>query len=308
MTWLLLLGLAHAFLVWFGDILATYAVLGFPLMLFRERRNRTLLVWTVVLFLVPLLLLGLFVGATQLALHSPEASEMRRELAEIRQGAQAMAATAREVYSGGSYLATLPVRASEVAMVYRYSFMGAPGILAMFLVGLNLGRRRFLREAHRHLPAIRRWLVILACIGLPANAVLAVTLSAVDQGVPSPGLLIQQAAFTVGGPALCFAYVLGVLLLLQREQWRRRLGPLAAVGRMALTSYLTHSLVLTTVANGYGLGLYGRIGPAAGVVLALALFASQVVLSNWWVRRFRFGPVEWLWRSLSYLRLQPMRR
>lgn len=308
MSWLLLLGTAHAFLLWFGDILATYALLGFSLILFRRRATRTLLVWTVVLFLIPLLLMALFVVPPLLAPHSPAAAETEREFAEMRQGARAMTATAREVYSSGTYLETLPVRASEVALVYRYSFIGAPGILAMFLVGLNLGRRRFLREAHRNLSGIRRWLGILACIGLPANAVLVVTMTTVDQGIPSAGLLLQQIAFTVGGPALCFTYVLGVVLLLRRESWRRRLLPLAAVGRLALTSYLTHSLVFTTIANGYGLGFYGRVGPAAGLALAVALFAAQIALSNWWLRRFRFGPFEWLWRSLSYLRLQPIRR
>jgi uncharacterized protein len=308
LSWLLLIGAAHAFLLWFGDILATYALVGFPLILFRKRKNLTLLVWTIALAPIPLLLMALFVGAVQLALHSPAAADVEQDLLEMRQRSSAMTETAREVYANGSYSEMLPVRAREVGLIYQYSFMAVPGILAMFLIGLNLGRRRFFHRVPEQLPAIRRWFGILVLIGLPANAVLTATMGSIDQVVPSPALLLQQIAFTFGGPALCFAYVLGILLLLQDERWRQRLTPLAAVGRMALTNYLTHSILFTTIANGYGLGLYGRVGPAAGLVMALALYAVQVVLSNWWLRRFRFGPMEWLWRSLSYLRPQPLAR
>ena len=306
--WLLLFGAAHAFLVWFGDILALYALLGFPLILFRKRKNRTLLIWTIVLCLVPVLLMTLVVGLLQIGLHSPAAPEIEKDFAESRQHAVELTETAREAYSTGSYAEILPVRAREVGFIYTYIFFSAPGVLAMFLIGLNLGRRRFFRHVPEHLPAIRRWLIILALVGLPANAVFAVTTLLVDQAVPSPAMLLQQVGFSIGTPALCFTYVLGVLLLLQREAWRRRLAPLAAVGRMALTNYLTHSLVFTTVANGYGLGFYGRVGPAAGLLLALGLYAVQIGLSNWWLGRFRFGPMEWLWRSLSYLSPQPLRR
>jgi uncharacterized protein len=77
---------------------------------------------------------------------------------------------------------------------------------------------------------------------------------------------------------------------------------------MALTNYLTQSLVMTWVYNGYGLGLYGKVGPAAAAFLCVALFALQIVVSRWWLSQYRFGPAEWLWRSLTYAKLQPMRR
>ena len=108
--------------------------------------------------------------------------------------------------------------------------------------------------------------------------------------------------------ALCFFYVLLITLLAQRAAWRRRLAPLEAVGRMALTNYLMHSVVFTMLANGYGFGLYGRVAPSVGVLLTLMMFMLQIPLSAWWLSRFRFGPVEWLWRSLTYRGLQPMRR
>ncbi len=77
---------------------------------------------------------------------------------------------------------------------------------------------------------------------------------------------------------------------------------------MALTNYLTHTVVFTTLANGYGAGLYGRVSLTAGLVMTLAMFAIQIALSVVWLKRFHFGPLEWLWRSLTYGKLQPMRR
>jgi uncharacterized protein len=84
------------------------------------------------------------------------------------------------------------------------------------------------------------------------------------------------------------------------------LTPLAAVGRTALSNYLLQSLICTTIFYSYGLGLFGRVGPAAGTALAVVIYAVQVPLSRWWLRRFQFGPMEWLWRSLTYMKRQPM--
>jgi uncharacterized protein len=309
MLWLLVIGACHAFLIWFGDILATYALIGFWLILFARRKSTTLLVWTIVMLLLPLALLTGIVGILELAKLSPEATaEVEQGFAENREQAQERLEAARVGYAAGGYREILPLRARQVATSYSYFFFGAPGILAMFLLGLNLGRRRFFHDPAPHLPIIRRWIGWLFVVGLAANALMVVLVRSVDQIVPSPAMLLQQVTFLVGGPALCFAYVGGIVLLAQRESWRRLLMPLAAVGRMALTNYLMHSLVFTTLANGYGGGLYGKVSPSVGLLLTLAMFAIQIPLSNAWLRRFRFGPVEWLWRSLTYLRLQPMRR
>ena len=108
--------------------------------------------------------------------------------------------------------------------------------------------------------------------------------------------------------ALAFVY-LGVLVLLfhRSATWRRRLGYLAPVGRMALTNYLTQSVLYLVLFTGVGFGLYGDVGPAWCVALALIIFASQMAFSAWWLARYRFGPAEWVWRTLTYGQLQPMR-
>jgi uncharacterized protein len=96
-------------------------------------------------------------------------------------------------------------------------------------------------------------------------------------------------------------YVLTVVRLAQIPVWQRRFAPIAAAGRMPLTNYLMQTLIATAIFYGWGFGLWGRVGPAAGLVLAFAIyFAIQVPLSLWWLRRFNYGPLEWLWRLATY--------
>ncbi len=113
--------------------------------------------------------------------------------------------------------------------------------------------------------------------------------------------------FAIGVPALSFFYISTLVLLFQKEAWKRRLAPLAAVGRTTLSNYLLQSVVWTTIFYSYGLGLYGKVSPALGMALTVLIFTLQIMLSVWWLKNFRFGPAEWLWRTLTYGKLQPMR-
>ena len=103
-------------------------------------------------------------------------------------------------------------------------------------------------------------------------------------------------------------YAAAVALVVSIPAWARRLQPLAAVGRMSLTTYLTQSLISVTLFYHYGFGLYGRVGYDGVLGITVTVFALQVCASVWWLRRFRFGPMEWLWRSTAYGKAQPMRR
>ena len=106
---------------------------------------------------------------------------------------------------------------------------------------------------------------------------------------------------------MTFFYASTIILLTQRETWQRRLAPLGAVGRMALSNYLLQSLICTAIFYSYGLALFGKVRPSLGLLLTTIIFLIQIPLSVWWLRRFQFGPVEWLWRSLTYWQCQPMR-
>lgn len=176
----------------------------------------------------------------------------------------------------------------------------------MMLLGIYTGKRRILNDIPGNLPFIRKvwlWGLILGVFG---NFLYVYFGHFSSRSVPSPQLLISLMGQTFGAPALAFFYMATLTLLAERPVWRRRLAPLSCVGRMALTNYLAQSLICTTLFYGYGFGLYDRIGIAAGIVLTLAIYAMQIGWSIWWLRRFRFGPMEWLWRTLTYGRRQPM--
>ncbi len=110
-----------------------------------------------------------------------------------------------------------------------------------------------------------------------------------------------------GALILALGYIAVLTLLIENETWKKRLSFLAPVGRMALTNYLLHSVAFAIAFLGYGFGLFGKVGPFWGLMIAIPVFIFQIFASRWWLRRFRFGPVEWLWRSLTYLKFQPMR-
>jgi uncharacterized protein len=107
---------------------------------------------------------------------------------------------------------------------------------------------------------------------------------------------------------LALAYAAGLLLVLQSPRAARLAAPFAAVGRMALTNYVAQSVILGWLFYGFGLGLSGRLGSAAAAAIGIVLYVVQLVFSRAWLRRYRFGPVEWLWRSITYGQRLPMRR
>jgi uncharacterized protein len=307
---LLVIGLAHAFLFWWGDILTYYALLGFVLLLFRHKAPRALLVWAGAFVLAPIVINTLLVGALTLGRATPEgAAQLEATLAQTEAAYRAAFEQALAVYGGSDFIAMIPQRIGDwgfatVGVLYGGMLFV---VLAMFLLGLYLGKQRHLHHASEHLPAWRKvfaWGVLVGLVGNVLYVALARAGSALE---PSWGTLVGLVGFLVGAPALSLAYASGLVLLVQRPSWLKRLRPLAPVGRMALSNYLLQTLIATTLVYGYGLGLYGRIGPAAGVALTLAIFAVQLSLSRWWLARFRFGPLEWLWRSLTYGRLQSLR-
>lgn len=128
-----------------------------------------------------------------------------------------------------------------------------------------------------------------------------------DHALPSWARQFKSLSDMIGLRALGLSYASGLILLLRNLNWRQRLAPLASVGRTALSNYLLQSVVAVALFFSVGLGLYGQVSPVAGAFLATVFFAIQTLFSVLWLKRFRFGPVEWLWRSLAYGRIQRMR-
>ena len=304
---LLGIGLLHEYLLWEGDILVAYALLGFLLLAFRNRKPKTLLIWVVICMVLPLLVYAVFYGFYFLAALIPEtAGEMQQGLAQDSAEYARKTAENLRVFREGTFAEIFVQRARNVSFLWQFMMFTLPMIFAMFLLGLYAGRRRIFQDLAAHPDLVRKTLIYGFWLGIPANAIYATCFS-LHESQLSLIWMIAAVAIAVGGPALALAYAASITLCWQRGARLRILQFLAAAGRMALTNYLLQSLICTTIFYSYGLGLYGSVGRLAGLGIAVAVFVAQVGLSVAWFRHFRFGPVEWLWRTLTYGRRPPMR-
>jgi uncharacterized protein len=299
--WLLLFGLAHAYLLWNGDILVTYAICSVWLFLFRGWSVRGLLIAAGV-FLGGLMLANLFFGWSMpywtpeeldglRAFWSPDAASVAQEVDAYR----------------GSWLDQMAQRIpGAIAIQTALLPFVAPRATGMMLLGMALYKAGVLTGERD-----RQWNGRLALIGLTLGTLIS------GFGVwqnELAGWTIEYSFFnggqfrTLGMVPLVLGYIGAILWLCEGRlsAWmERRLAP---VGRMALTNYLTQTLLATTVMYGHGLGWFATMGRAELWLVILPIWGLQIVWSSWWMERFRFGPFEWLWRTATYWTAQPMRR
>ena len=304
---LLLIGLIHATLIWNGDILVSYAVLGFVLLILRESAPRTLLITAFAAFGLQFLLNGTCMA---LAALGGIADGTGTEVAGIGADDPRFVEIVRnsiETYSSGTWREILLLRLDEWGIILGVSavFMW-PTVFAMFVLGMLAERRHFFERIADHRGPAARWTVLLGVLGLLTMFPFAWLAFAHD--VSPLMLALAMPLSVIGGPALCCAYIGVVVLLWRSTAARAVLRGLAPVGRMALSNYLLQSVVCTLLFYSYGLGYFGRVSPRAGLLLTICLFAVQIILSHIWLGRFRYGPLEWLWRSASYRRWQPLLR
>lgn len=307
---LLLIGLSHLFLLWYGDVLTSYAVLGFGLLLFRNCSDKALLSWAAVfIFVVPLI--GMFLLQLPALLGSPEAAAAA---ADAAQGdAEALKAQLLEASTRGSHFDVISANASFYLGHFLPSLL--PANLALpgrFLLGFLAGRLMLFHEPAQRLPLLRKvllWGLVAGAFGSSVAVVLVLFLREVVDPESLPWLpFVRFVARQFAEIGIAAIYVMGFTLLFQRPAWQRLLSVLSPVGRMALTNYLLQTVLSLLFFYGYGLGLMGKLSPSEIVAIPLGLFVLQIGWSQLWLARFRFGPAEWVWRSLTYGTAQPMRR
>lgn len=303
---LLAIGLVHALLVWSGDILVPYALLALVLLLlFRRTPQSRLPKWGVALYLVP----SLFMLVSCLALLTPEgAAALQEGMAE--QGAEMASAleAQRVAYGSGDYAAATARRIADTGMMLGgYLPFWGWQILGMFLLGAWFVRSGAIAEPERFAPLYRRLRTVALPVGLGMMLLSFWLMPTIDFARLDLRIAIANAVNAVGSLLMCLGYVGLVVGGLQSSAWHRRLALLAPAGRMALSNYLLQSLLCTLLFYHYGLGLFEQLSRAWQVPFVLVLFALQVAASHWWLARFRFGPMEWLWRWATYGRRPPMR-
>jgi uncharacterized protein len=284
--------------------LIVYSLLGFVLLLFGRCRERTLLVWAGICLTATVMLYGAIYGLVLLgSLWPPSAGEIERAFANWGTDYYWRAEQCRRAFADGTFSEIFRQRLTNLLFLYQFSLFYLPIILAMFLIGQAAARRGVLREVGSHRALWRRVVLWGALIGLSGNLLFFLSAEVQIEMSNAYWIVLAAVGMSFGAPALSLVYVAGLTLLFESGRWRDRLSVLAPVGRMALTNYLAQSLICTTIFYSYGLGLFGTMGPAAGLLLTLVIFLAQIFWSRWWLGRFRFGPVEWIWRRLTYGRI-----
>jgi uncharacterized protein len=194
---------------------------------------------------------------------------------------------------------------------FRYADLLSTGrpfkVLAMFLVGLWVGRSGMLDDLDRWIPVLRRVRIWGFGLGLPAALAQAAFLGT---GTPGGSWLKvgESLAYALGVAPLALGYASSYSILWCNPIWRRRLAWLAPAGRMALTNYLMQTAIAIAIFYGIGFGLMGRVGPVWWVPITIAVLALQGAMSRLWLARFSFGPAEWIWRQATYGRRLSLRR
>ncbi len=288
---LLVLGVLHAVLLYVGDILMTYAVLGLILIAARNCTAQTVLrAARIVYGCVSTLLL--LIGLASLLMSDAEAAELDAELAA---GFGGLVADYR-----GDAASVVQANIGQLPDALAAVLLMGGFVVAAFLTGLHCGKRRLLADTGNQKARMRRICVLGAAVGLPGSLFMALAVS----GPLGPRwVILGEMVGTVTAPALTAAYVCGILLLMKTALGASIAALLAPAGRMALTNYLSQSLVMALVFTGYGLALYDRLSPAVVIVGALVLYTTQLALSAWLMARYRYGPVEWLLRTVTLARL-----
>lgn len=294
---LLVFGLLHLIFLWYGDILHTYALAGFILLFFYRKSNRVILGWAFGLLIIVLSLMTLplffsdqLYGSLQQEQHALGQQEMKRTL---------------DMYEHASYIEWVTYRFSaEVSDILSNTPLTVASILPLFLFGLYAGRRGILREPDKHTRFI--WLTWIGTLTMSiplVSMVFAVEYDIVSFGAAK--LDAKRLFIQLSGLTLCFFYMSSLLLLMGNRLARTLLVPLGYAGRMALTNYLGQTIVALILMRGFGLFETFTLG--IGLIICIAVYVLQILFSFYWLRFFRFGPLEWIWRSITYGALQSIK-
>lgn len=287
---LFIIGCIHAFLIWHGDILITYALIGLIFFLFHKAKPMTLFVWSLILLIIPTIVMtGLLLLAL---LFEPTAATLPYD--------EKLTAQSFEVYSTGTFAEISAQRFQDWYAVngpFNFPFL-VVSLLPMYLLGALAAKIKWFSRVDEHIKLIKVVWAITLVIGIPFKLL---------PYLLEQNLITEFIQDTIGGPAIAIFYITSILLLSRKVMWMSILSPLSYVGRLSLSNYLFQSIICTFLFYSYGFGLYGEVRPFVGLLLTLVIFSIQIILSKQWLKHFQFGPVEWLWRSLTYGKKQPFK-
>ena len=295
--WLLIFGMIHAYFIWYGDILVTYALCGFVVYWFRNFSAPLLFFIGGISLLIALLIMmsaGVAPADVQQGIlrdFVPNTAEIDREIAAYR-----------GTWSDVQNARLIEVLDIQFAGIPFFLFWRAGGLMLIGMALFKLGVFSTTSSFKFYI----RLLGVSGLIGFPLVAHSAVQLIGHNWD-PSFSLLQHGGVYNyLGSIGVALFYVGGIMLIAKKTIWHALQTRLAAVGRMAFTNYILQSVIATGLFYGYGFGLFGAVERWRQFLIVLIIWAFQLWMSPVWLSKFRFGPLEWLWRSLTYFKFQAM--
>lgn len=279
---LLIIGLVHMLLIWPGDILTLYAIAGLIALNFmfgsRDRLVNGALIFAAIYIAFLVLWPWPDIDAKTIEAYNADATR---------------------AHESGSFIQVLLIHWRAVPEIATWNLLGLPQTVALFLFGAWIWRSDIVQNP----AANKRLLLAVAWIGCLGGLTLLLAGTLADYASGRAGVLLSLSMI-----GLALGYSAIVILVANGPHGQKWLGWATPVGRMAFTNYLAQSVIFALIFFGYGLGLFNRLGVAATLAIGIAVYALQAVASAWWLRRHRFGPMEWLWRSLMYGVRQPWQK
>jgi uncharacterized protein len=285
---LLAFGLLHLCFIWNGDILTEYALVGLLALPFLYASNRVLIA----------------IGALALAAYAALPFRLSEAFfwpseAWLQQHVQ----TATSVYATGTWAEVVRYNIAEIPNIVPLHLFVAPRTFALFLLGAFAWRTGLLRNPEQHRLLLIQFATLGLVLGFGMNL-----LSPPDATSAWRSLApVISVLITLGPVVLAIGYGATIVALYTFTEFGRLLGILGPLGRMAFSNYLAQSILFGWLFFGYGLGLFGHVSPSKTMLLGIVVYVIQVIISHGWLTRFRFGPMEWLWRTLMYGARQPWR-
>lgn len=298
MIWLFVIGLGHAYLIWSGDVLVWYAICGAVVYIARRWRPSIEITLGVLVLLVGMLLpyIPRDIPAEELErmqqVWNPSQEKINEQFAAHR----------------GSWLDKMPHRAehSSEVQTFGFIFFGFWRAGGLMLIGMGLLKLGFF-GATRSTQSYLQLLLTGLAIGMPL-VIYGLYRDIQANFAPEATQSTNSAFNYIGSVFVALAWVALVMIIVKTGVLTLLTGALAAVGQMAFTNYMMQSILCTFIFYGHGFGLYGTLGIMEQMYVVLAVWGAELIWSPLWLRRYRFGPFEWLWRTLTYWRFQPMRR
>lgn len=293
---LLAIGWLHGCLFWSGDVLSYYAVLGFALLLMRGWSNKAITITAVCCLFYP------GIRSAVLALYAPPdwgPSRMEYFNKFIQ--------NSHEAFGGGSFADAAAENTAQMLsgytslMLFEFTLVNYVLFFGTMLLGLLVGRHRWIENYRDNEVWIKKlqWLALF--VGVVCAAIASYESKLALPAVPSIHWSIYRVTYGLARVCIMVFYVITIVRLAEMPEWRRWMQGFATAGRMPLSNYLLQTVIGTFIFYDWGLGYWGTTGPTVDLLLALAIFfLIQVPLSKLWLTRFNYGPMEWLWRRLTY--------